>query len=105
MINRARIEELRDEVGAEDLAEVVAMFCEEVEETLDRIAAHPYPAFADNLHFLKGSALNIGMSEVGELCQAFEKSLRTDPSDIPDIGLIAAAFHKARAALYLELAN
>jgi HPt (histidine-containing phosphotransfer) domain-containing protein len=103
MIDRARVNDLRDEVGAEDLAEVVRMFCEEVEETLDRLRSRPSRSLADDLHFLKGSALNIGMSEVGTLCQSFEASLRADPSAIPDVARIATAFARAREALLLEL--
>lgn len=103
MIDRARVDELRTEVGPEDLAEVVLLFCEEVEETLDRITAHPSPSLAEDLHFLKGSALNIGMTELGALCQTAEKSLRADPQAQPDLAAIAAAFRKARQALYLEI--
>lgn len=103
MIDRARIDELRAEVGAEDLTEVVQLFCEEVEETLGRIIGHPSPSLAEDLHFLKGSALNIGMTELGALCQTAEKSLREDPAGSPDLAAIAAAFRKARQALYLEV--
>lgn len=103
MIDRARIDELRTEVGVQDLAEVVQMFCEEVEETLDRLCAHPSPSLAEDLHFLKGSALNIGMTELGALCKGAETALRSDPDARPDLGAITAAFRKARQALYLEI--
>lgn len=103
MIDRERLAELRNEVGADDLAEVVDLFCEEVEETLDRIRAHPSASIGDDLHFLKGSALNIGMSEVGRLCLQAERAWRMDASSLPDIAPIAQAFRKARQALYLEL--
>lgn len=103
MIDQARVAELRDEVGSDDLVEVVQLFCEEVEETLQRLASHPASGLADDLHFLKGSALNIGMTEVGRLCQSAEMTLRTDPAAVPDIADIALAFRKSRQALYLEL--
>lgn len=103
MIDRTRVDELRDEVGIAEFAEVVQLFCEEVEETLTRVQAHPSGALADDLHFLKGSALNIGMAEVGALCQKAEQTLRADSSASPDIAGIASAFCKARQALWLEL--
>jgi HPt (histidine-containing phosphotransfer) domain-containing protein len=103
MIDRERLAELRHEVGADDLEEVVALFCEEVEETLDRIHRHPSASLGDDLHFLKGSALNIGMSEVGQLCLEAEKAWSKDASTPPDIAPISRAFRKARQALYLEL--
>lgn len=103
MIDHARVSELRAEVGSEDLAEVVQLFCEEVEETLDRIMSHPSPSLAEDLHFLKGSALNIGMTELGALCQSAERTLRADPAAQPDLPGIATAFRKSRQALYLEI--
>ena len=103
MIDRERLAELRHEVGTDDLTEVIALFCEEVEETLDRIISHPSASLGDDLHFLKGSALNIGMSEVGQLCLEAEKAWRKDASSPPDIAPIAQAFRKARQALYLEV--
>jgi HPt (histidine-containing phosphotransfer) domain-containing protein len=103
MIDRERLAELRHEVGTDDLTEVIALFCEEVEETLDRIITHPSASLGDDLHFLKGSALNIGMSEVGQLCLEAEKAWRKDAPSLPDIATIAQAFRKARQALYLEL--
>ena len=99
MIDRCRIDELREDVGADDFAEVVALFCEEVEETLDRLRQHRSPALADDLHFLKGSALNIGMSEVGALCLRAEQSLRSDPALAPDVAEIARVFRASRDAL------
>lgn len=99
MIDHARLRELQNEVGEHDLAEVIALFCEEVEETLERLRLGSAPALADDLHFLKGSALNIGMSEVGDICKAAELALRSDPQARPDIDTISAAFQKARQAL------
>lgn len=103
MIDHARLAELMEEVGGDDLAEVIGLFCEEVEETLDRLGRHASPTLADDLHFLKGSALNIGMSDVGEMCRLAEQSLRADPSVPPDIDAIAQAFQQARQALYREM--
>lgn len=103
MIDRSRLTELRSEVGADDLAEVVDLFCEEVEETLDRLRAHGSPDIAEDLHFLKGSALNIGMSEVGQMCLQAEHAIQSQSAASPDIDAIAHAFRKARQALYLEL--
>lgn len=96
MIDARRIAELRDEVGKDDLAEVVALFCEEVEEVLAALASG---ATVEQLHFLKGSALNIGMSAVASLCLAEESRLRTDPLHNPDIVAIRDAYLAARPAL------
>jgi len=69
MLDAARITELKQEVGLDDFVEVVGIFCEEVEEVLAELPQTPVTDIADKLHFLKGSALNIGMIGVGELCR------------------------------------
>lgn len=103
MIDRSRIAELRDEVGQDDLLEVVALFCEEVEETLLRLSQPPVRVTAHDLHFLKGSALNIGMTEVSEKCSTFEKALRADPDARLDLEELTAAFHESHQALGQEV--
>ena len=96
MIDARRIADLRDEVGSDDLAEVVALFCEEAEEVL---AALDDGSTIEQLHFLKGSALNIGMTGVGALCLAEESRLRDDALARPDIDAIRDAYLAARSAL------
>jgi len=75
MIDWNRVAELRDEVGAEDLDEVVEIFLEEVEEVIARLKATPDIArYEEDLHFLKGSALNLGFVAFSDLCQDGEKA-------------------------------
>jgi histidine phosphotransfer protein HptB len=100
MIDTGRIDQLREEVGTEDLAEVVALFCEEVEEVL---AMLDQVATVEQLHFLKGSALNIGLSEVSAICLAEEERLRDDPQARPRVEDIRAAYFTARPALHALL--
>ena len=99
MIDRARLEELREEVGNGDFAEVIELFCEELAETLDRMTQGHSSSMADDLHFLKGSALNIGMSEVASLCAAGEAMIHNDGAASPDIVGIKTAFEKAQTEL------
>jgi HPt (histidine-containing phosphotransfer) domain-containing protein len=74
MIRWNRVNELRGEVGAEDFAEVVEMFIEEVDEVMDRLRAEPDPStYEAELHFLKGSALNLGFQDLANLCSKDEK--------------------------------
>lgn len=103
MIDRLRLAELRDEVGTDDLAEVVGLFCEEVEETLARLQSQACGVDPEDLHFLKGSALNIGLSEVGKLCQQAELKLRVEPSNPLSISDIELAYLRSKKALYAEL--
>ncbi|MFP4043627.1 MAG: histidine kinase [Rhodosalinus sp.] len=66
MIDWTRVTELHREVGAEDFEEVVTLFVEEVEAALDALD-HDDPS-PEHLHFLKGSALNLGFTALAQQC-------------------------------------
>lgn len=73
MIDWDRVDELRDEIGADDLAEVLQMFLDEVDEKFAELLASQSPQpLAEDMHFLKSSALNIGFAKLAELCSAAE---------------------------------
>lgn len=77
MIDWDRVTELRDEVGAEDFTEVLELFFEEVDEVMDRLRAGPEPdTYEAELHFLKGSALNLGFRALSSLCSQGERAAR-----------------------------
>ena len=60
-----RVRELREEVGPEAFSEVLALFLQETDEMVERLRADPDPArLADDMHFMKGAALNLGFEEL-----------------------------------------
>lgn len=70
MIDWDRVIDLRNEVGTEEFNEVLDLFMAEVEETITRMRSAPDPAgFEEDLHFLKGSALNLGFVDFSKLCE------------------------------------
>jgi HPt (histidine-containing phosphotransfer) domain-containing protein len=74
MIDWDRVAKLRDEVGAENFSEVVCLFLEEADEATQRpLAPGDAKSLESLLHFLKGSALNLGFSDLALLCQAGER--------------------------------
>ncbi len=86
MIDWSRVKELKDEVGQEDFMEVAEMFLEEVDEVVERLQANPNPdCLKDDMHFLKGSALNLGFAEMGVFCQKSEQAATTGDIDGIDI--------------------
>ncbi len=99
MLNTNRIKELKQEVGEDDFVEVVGIFCEEVEEVLGQLPSTPASAMVEKLHFLKGSALNIGMSDVGELCRSEEERLKAAPGATADIAAIEATYQASKSEL------
>ncbi|WP_138466296.1 Hpt domain-containing protein [Poseidonocella sp. HB161398] len=100
MLDWARIEELRDEVGAEDFAEVVELFLEEAGETLGRLG--PATAGVAELHFLKGAALNLGFAEFAQLCREAELAARQGSP--PDLAALEDSFARTRALFLGRLA-
>ena len=105
MIDNNRLEELRDEVGEDDLAEIVGLFCDEVEETLGRIETSKEEALRHELHFIKGSALNVGMVKLGEQCANLErKTPRRRLTEAEFIGL-TKLFELSRKLLQTEISE
>ena len=74
MIDWGRVRDLRSEIGAEDFAEVVAMFLDEADEVIARLTAERgAKALESDLHFLKGAALNLGFDALAAICQDGER--------------------------------
>ncbi len=74
MINWARVNELKSDIGPDDIGEVVDLFLEEVEEVIARLRSGEHPGCLEqDMHFLKGSALNLGFDHLGSLCSDAEK--------------------------------
>ena len=100
MIDWTRITELQQDIGAENLSEVTALFLEEVEAVLTQLSnAAPPGALAEQFHFLRGSALNIGFRRVAELCEMAEHVAASgEPCDAP-IARLRQAYAESKALL------
>lgn len=98
MIDWDRIEELRIEVGADDFCDVVDIFLEEVDEVVGRLRQDGIAGLEENLHFLKGSALNLGFDAFAQLCQTGETAARQGQGDRVEIGPILDSYATSRAA-------
>jgi HPt (histidine-containing phosphotransfer) domain-containing protein len=106
MIDWDRVQELRDEVGTEEFAEVVDLFLEEVEGVVARLGSDPDPAtYEEELHFLKGSALNLGFVDLGRLCQIGESAAASGRTDTVELPPILACYERSRLAFLDGLAQ
>lgn len=95
-----RLDELREEVGDEAVAEVIGLFLEETDEVIDRLRADPgQPVSESDMHFLKGAALNLGFQTFAGLCAAAERSARAGQGGAVDVAAIIGSYDAARAAL------
>ena len=77
MIDQARLEELVNDFGEEDLAEIIEVFLDETWEAINALEAVIGAMTADEqrerFHFLKGCARNIGALTFGDICEKWEQ--------------------------------
>ena len=90
----SRINELREEIGEEDLADVLALFLEEVDEKLGTLRFSDAASLADDLHFVKSSALNIGFASLAGLSADMETAARAGSLEA-DVAALRTCFEVA----------
>lgn len=106
MIQWSRIHELREEFGDEEFREVVDLFLEEVEEVIHRLRQAPQTAqLEEDLHFLKGSALNLGFEQFSNLCQAGEHMSAQGQADTVDLTEIIASYETSKQAFQNDMTS
>ena len=104
MIDWNRVSELRDEVGADDFDEVVDLFLGEVECELAELSdPGDAAALESRLHFLKGSALNLGFSAFADLCQTGETAARNGAGDMIDLQGVNQCYQSSKAEFLAQL--
>lgn len=104
MIDWNRVTELRDEVGSEDFGEIVALFLEEMDEVIKRLkCSEDRSTLRDDLHFLKGSSLNLGFASLSNLCQLGEMAFSTEVEGIVDLSQILRSYKMSRAEFTANL--
>jgi len=104
MIDWARVRELRDEIGADSFGEVVDLFLEEVEAEIailrESLATDDLES---RLHFLKGSALNLGFSEFAKKCQTGETAAANGAGGAVDVTDILASYDASKTVFLAEI--
>ena len=98
MIDWSRVNELRLDIGAGDFDDVVELFLDEVETEIATLhAISERQALAEKLHFLKGSAINLGFAAFSQLCQRGELSAAGGSPDSVDLAGIIDSYHVSKA--------
>jgi histidine phosphotransfer protein HptB len=106
MIDWKRVEELRNEIGADDFLEVTGMFMEEADQTIVALSGDLLPREVEGqLHFLKGSALNLGLVELAAICQEGERQGAADHRATVDLTRVVAVYHASKVAFLGGLAR
>jgi HPt (histidine-containing phosphotransfer) domain-containing protein len=95
--------DLRDEVGPEDFAEIATLFLEEADEVVSRLnSENDAKSMESDLHFLKGSALNLGFEDFARLCQTGERMAANGQTDIP-LDTVRNAYEESRMAFVAKM--
>ncbi|MEO9818749.1 MAG: Hpt domain-containing protein [Paracoccaceae bacterium] len=106
MIDWAQVQQLRGEVGAEDFDEVVELFLEEVDEIVDRLrTSTSRDNLESDLHFLKGSALNLGFADFSSLCQTGEQMSANGQAQDVDLASILNCYDASRAIFLNDMSD
>lgn len=103
MIDWARISELREEIGADDFQEIVELFLSEVEDRLETLDANKALSdLEEDLHFLKGSALNLGFERLAALCHEGEAQASSGEA-ISNVEIVKTTYKESKAAFFAKL--
>lgn len=104
MIDWQRVEELRDEIGAEDFDEVLELFLSEVDNAIETLAeaVGVVTTTGEQMHFLKGAGLNLGFAAMAELCQKGEKAATTGDAYAVSPDAVRACFEASKAEFTTE---
>jgi histidine phosphotransfer protein HptB len=106
MIDWKRVAELREEIGEDGFGEVADMFLEEADQAVNALTAGVAADEVEGqLHFLKGSALNLGLSDLAAICQEGERKAATGGGADVDLAQVAAIYRASRAQLMGGLAT
>ena len=77
MIDWVQVRQLQDDVGKEEMAEVVELFLAEVDEAMETLQSHYDTMSVEDrsaaFHFLKGCALNLGFKAFADQCSLGEE--------------------------------
>ena len=97
MIDWTRIDELKEELGEEDFAEVFDIFLDEVQESVDSLEGVAQGApLAAILHSVKGNAVTVGFVELAKL--AGEGEQRAERNETVDTRPISTMHVSSKAA-------
>lgn len=99
MIDWDMVNDLREALGEADFAEVTELFLRDSDAAIAALA--PGPGLAERLHYLKGSALTMGLTEFSVLCGRAEAAAGLGRT--PELGRVRDSYTASRDALLARL--
>lgn len=99
MIDWPHVQQLCNEVGVDDFDEILELLFEEASEIIAKLETlTDRSCLAQDMHFLKGSALSIGFSHLSQLCHEGENAARNGDAESVDIATILQCYAKTKQA-------
>jgi HPt (histidine-containing phosphotransfer) domain-containing protein len=93
-----QVNTLRADIGEDDFQDVVDLFLDEMDENIARLDAAMAPdALGELLHFLKGSALNLGFRRFASRCAEYERQVRTESETAVEPAELAQIYLQSRS--------
>ncbi len=104
MINWKRVKELEGDIGADEIDGVVELFLDEVETVIGPLRAGAVGRnIEEDMHFLKGSALNLGFEVLGAMCSKGEKLAAGGQVEKVPIAEILVAFDASKTEFLAQM--
>jgi HPt (histidine-containing phosphotransfer) domain-containing protein len=105
LIDWTRVRDLNDEIGEDAFVEVADLFLQEIGQAIDRLRAPSAPLLEQELHFVKGGALNLGFAALSTLCQAGEREAANGRGARVDLAAIRQCHADSQAEFQAGLAR
>jgi HPt (histidine-containing phosphotransfer) domain-containing protein len=104
MIDWNQVEILRNDVGPDAFGEIIDLFLDEVETTVAKLVENPkVDELEDDMHFLKGSALNLGFQQFSVMCQTGETMSADGRGGDVNLPAIIDCFYSSKTAFMMEV--
>ncbi len=98
MINWERVKELENDIGPDDIDDVVELFLSEVDNVIEGLSNDSSQnTLEQDMHFLKGSALNLGFDVFGEMCSSAEKQAAAGNECDVSVPQIVASYESSKS--------
>lgn len=108
MINWDQVKQLEEDIGTENFGDVIVMFIDEVDEAIDNLRPSPTlegEAMSSTMHFLRGSAANLGFKAFSECCAEGEKLAENGASGDVDLVTVVRLYDESKQNFLAEISN
>ena len=106
MIDWNQVKSLRNDVGHDAFDEIIDLFLDEVDDIVTKLRTAPQMAELENdMHSLKGSALNLGFRTFSGLCQAGEKLSAEGNADKVNLPEIFNCFDQSKSTFMKDVST